>query len=64
MQKINLYFKETYSELVTKVSWPTWAELQDSAVVVMIASLIIAGLVYIMDTVFATAMNLFYQMFV
>ena len=36
--KINLYLKEAYNELVHKVTWPTWKELQNSAIVVMIAS--------------------------
>ena len=51
------YIKESYNELMTKVSWPTWSELQNSAVVVMVASLIIALVVLLMDTVFSHAMQ-------
>ncbi len=36
------YFQESYTELVHKVTWPTWSELQNSAVLVMVATLIIA----------------------
>lgn len=43
------YIKESYNELMHKVSWPTWQELQNSAIVVMIASFIIAFVVYAMD---------------
>lgn len=49
MNKIQSYIREATQELVHKVSWPTWAELQGSAWVVMIAALIIAALVYAMD---------------
>jgi len=46
------YVRESYDELVHKVSWPTWAELQSSAIVVSIASLVIALIVFVMDFVF------------
>ena len=38
MNKVTAYIKESYNELVQKVSWPSWEELQSSAIVVMIAS--------------------------
>lgn len=57
MNRVREYFQETYNELVNKVSWPTWMELQNSAIVVMVASLIIALLIYVMDTVFSTLME-------
>ncbi|MBI2270860.1 MAG: preprotein translocase subunit SecE [Bacteroidetes bacterium] len=63
MSRIKTYFEETTSELLTKVSWPTWSELQGSAIVVMVASLIIALLIFAMDTVFNKLMEAFYQMF-
>jgi preprotein translocase subunit SecE len=50
--KLVKYVKESYDELIHKVSWPTWAELQNSAVVVSIASLIIALVVFLMDASF------------
>lgn len=63
MSKIKTYFEETYNELVTKVSWPTWQELQSSAIVVMIASLIIALIIFIMDKSFSEVMKIFYNSF-
>ncbi len=63
MNKIRLYFQDTGNELFTKVSWPTWSELQASAILVMVASLLIALLVFGMDTVFQFVMNLFYGLF-
>jgi len=35
--------------LVHKVTWPTWKELQSSATIVMIASIIIALVIFVMD---------------
>ena len=63
MKKIRAYFKEVYDELVHKVSWPTMKELQSSAVVVMVASLIIALIIYLMDTSFTNVMKIIYSMF-
>ena len=40
--KLKLYFQEAFDELVHKVTWPTWKELQSSALVVMVASLLIS----------------------
>ncbi|MCL1933126.1 MAG: preprotein translocase subunit SecE, partial [Candidatus Azobacteroides sp.] len=42
MNKIINYIKESYNELVHKVSWPTQQELTSSTVVVMTASLLMA----------------------
>jgi preprotein translocase subunit SecE len=55
--KIVNYFKETYDELVHKVSWPSAKELQNSVVIVSIASLLIAFVVFLMDIVFNAGMN-------
>jgi preprotein translocase subunit SecE len=63
MKKLVNYFRETYDELVNKVSWPTWSELQSSAVVVSIASLIIAAVVYLMDMTFSSVLKQFYKLF-
>jgi preprotein translocase subunit SecE len=57
------YVKDSYDELVHKVSWPTWSELQNSAIVVSIASLIIAFVIYLMDMSFQTILETFYSLF-
>lgn len=57
------YIKESYDELVHKVSWPTWSELQNSAVVVSVASLIIALVVFMMDKSFGFVLEQFYSLF-
>lgn len=61
--KVIRYFNDAYNELLHKVSWPTWTELQSSSVVVMIASLIIAMVVFIMDYSFENIMGFIYGMF-
>jgi preprotein translocase subunit SecE len=60
---ITNYFKESYDEWMHKVSWPTWSELQGSAIVVSVASLIIAIVVYLMDISFSTILDRFYNLF-
>jgi len=61
--KIKTYIRNSYTELVHKVSWPTWNELQRSAVIVMVASLIIAIIVFAMDFSFRNLMDFIYGMF-
>ncbi len=58
--KIGESVNNSYVELVHKVSWPTRKELTNSAVVVMIASVIIALCIFLMDTVFSYLMDVIY----
>ena len=57
MKKVVAYIKESYDELVHKVSWPTYSELSSNAVAVLYASLIIALLVFLMDLCFQNFME-------
>lgn len=52
MSKIGEYVKSSYDELVHKTSWPTFQELQSSAIVVAVAALILALIVFLMDFIF------------
>lgn len=61
--KLKLYFEEAYNELVHKVTWPTWKELQNSAFIVMVASVIIALIVFVMDSAFENIMSFVYSLF-
>ena len=63
MAKKGTYIKESYDELMNKVSWPSWSELQSSSIVVAIATVIIALIIYIMDSAFSNVMKLFYGLF-
>ncbi|MDQ3046022.1 MAG: preprotein translocase subunit SecE [Bacteroidota bacterium] len=63
MSKFKTYIDETTNELFHKVSWPSWSELQSSAIVVAVASIIIALIVFAMDKMFETGMGIIYQSF-
>jgi preprotein translocase subunit SecE len=63
MNKITEYFKLSYDELVNKVTWPTWAALQESTLIVMIASIIIALIIYVVDIAGSAVLGFFYQLF-
>jgi preprotein translocase subunit SecE len=56
-KKIANYCKESYDELVHKVTWPTRSELSGSAVAVLTASLLIALVVFLMDSAFQFIME-------
>jgi preprotein translocase subunit SecE len=59
--KIKNYIQESIDELMNKVSWPTWNELQGSSVIVLVASLLIAVVVFAMDSLFSETMKLLYK---
>ncbi len=52
--------KDAYNELVYKVSWPSREELTSSTIIVMIASLIIALIVFLMDSAFEWVVKFLY----
>jgi preprotein translocase subunit SecE len=56
MNKIRAYINEVGDELLNKVTWPTWSELQESAIIVMIATVIFALVVFAMDFAFQEGM--------
>ena len=60
MNKIINYVKESYNELVYKVTWPTYKELTSSAVAVLYASILIALVVFVMDFCFQNVMEFVY----
>ena len=55
------YIKDSYKELVEKVSWPSFSSLQSSTLVVMVASLIFALVVLAMDMSFEGLMGVVYK---
>ena len=55
------YVKESYNELVNKVTWPTFPQLQSSTIVVMVASVIFAVVVLAMDVTFENVMARIYK---
>jgi preprotein translocase subunit SecE len=63
MMRVRAYIQETWNELIHKVSWPTWSDLQNSAVVVMIGTLIISLIIFAMDVSFRNIMEMIYSLF-
>jgi preprotein translocase subunit SecE len=63
MDKLIQYFKDSYQELMYKVTWPTVAELQSSTAVVFVASLIIALMIALMDQILQFSLQGFYGLF-
>jgi preprotein translocase subunit SecE len=62
MNKISTYLKESYRELIEKVTWPTWLQLQQSTVIVLVATLLITGVVWVMDLVAQQALKFIYSL--
>ena len=52
--------KESYNELVHKVSWPTKSELANSTIVVMVASIIASLVIWVIDLCIDQVMHLVY----
>ena len=63
MNKVASYFKDSYKELLEKVTWPTWSQLQQSTVIVLVATLLITGIVWVMDLIAQSGMKLIYSFF-
>lgn len=63
MNKIATYFKESYAELMQKVTWPSWSQLQQSTVIVLVATVIITLMVGVMDFASNQALKLIYSLF-
>lgn len=61
MSAVTEYIKESYIELTEKVTWPTWRELQSSAVLVLVAAIIIALVIFGMDQVIGYVLRQFYS---
>ena len=52
MESLILNVKESYNELVHKVTWPSWQSLLSSTRLVIVASVIIALIIFVMDLIF------------
>ena len=53
--------QESYNELRYKVSWPTQKQLINSAVLVLIASIVLAVVIWVIDYIFDNLMQLIYS---
>jgi len=63
MSKFTKVFENSYNELMHKVTWPSWPELQQSTVVVLIGFLVITIILFGMDVLSETIFETFYGFF-
>jgi preprotein translocase subunit SecE len=63
MKKLELYLKDSYNELVEKVTWPTWEQLQQSTMIVLVATLLITAVVGLMDLTSNSILKFVYSLF-
>ena len=61
MANVLEFLKDSYTEMSQKVTWPTWSQLQNSAVVVLVASILIALLIFAMDKASSNVLELLYN---
>jgi preprotein translocase subunit SecE len=61
MNKVANYFKESYKELTEKVTWPNWAQLQQSTMIVLVSTLVITAIVWLMDAAVGGVLNQVYK---
>jgi preprotein translocase subunit SecE len=62
-ERIGNYFRETRDELLNKVSWPSWNELTESTSIVLVASVLFALIIWLMDQGLGYSLATFYKLF-
>ncbi|WP_026996822.1 preprotein translocase subunit SecE [Flectobacillus major] len=63
MNKLTQLIKDSWTEVTENVTWPKFSELQASSTLVLVASLIFALVVGMIDFLFKSGLELFYQSF-
>lgn len=63
MNKIQSYFKDSYKELMEKVTWPNWQQLQQSTMIVLVATLVITAIVWLLDLGSSNLLKFVYSLF-
>ncbi len=62
MGKLKNLWNVTYDELVNKVTWPSWDDLVQSTIIVLVASIIFALAIYVLDLGFDVLTNFLYKL--
>ena len=63
MNKIQSYLSDSYKELMEKVTWPNWQQLQQSTMIVLVATLVITAIVWVLDLGSSAALKFVYSLF-
>lgn len=61
MSKFGSYIQAAYDELIHKVSWPSWDELQQTTIIVLVSLIILTLVILGMDFVSEKALTLLYS---
>jgi preprotein translocase subunit SecE len=62
MKKVIEFINHSYQEMVSKVSWPSGSDLNNQTILVLVASIIFALLIGVMDFGFEYLMQVFYNL--
>ena len=62
MEKLSTYIRESYDELLHKVTWPTWANLQSTTIVVLVATFVMSLMIFLMDTTAKQVLQMIYSL--
>jgi preprotein translocase subunit SecE len=60
MDRLRSYINESMDELRTKMTWPTWINLQQTTGIVLLACAILALIIFTMDITANTLLKLVY----
>ncbi len=61
MSNITNYIQDAYDELLHKVTWPTWDELQQTTIIVLAALGLVTLVIFGMDLVSENALTMIYK---
>jgi preprotein translocase subunit SecE len=61
MSKFGTYIQESYDELIHKVNWPSWNELQQTTLIVIVSLIVVTALIFGMDAGSEAAMKFVYS---
>ena len=62
MRKFINYCKESFVELTKKTTWPSWQKLTGSAILVIVATVVLALILWVIDFAFQSLMTGIYKL--
>ena len=62
MSKVGNYVQEAYDELLHKVTWPSWEELQQTTLIVLVALGLVTTVIFGMDFASENVLTFIYKM--
>lgn len=63
MSKLINYFEQAFDELIHKVTWPTWNELQQSTIITLVSIIVLTLIIFGMDGLSELVFENFYKFF-